>query len=311
MTRSRLRDRWVAWALALLLALPAVAFGETAGWEAGAGGLYPVPPLASRVTDLTQTLTPAEKSALEATLADWEARTANQLAVLLVPTTQPESIESYSIRVADAWKIGRKGNDNGVLFTVAKNDRKMRIEVGYGLEGVLTDVTSRRIIGDVVAPLFREGKFAAGIDAGVDRIIAVVADGKPLPPRETAGKSKGAGEWSNPETLFILVFLVVPLLGTILRGIFGRVIGSTIGASVIGAAAWLMAGSILLGLLAAVVAFVVMIFFGGIGGRPGHGGGGGFTSTGGWGGGLSGGGSSGGFSGGGGGFGGGGASGNW
>ena len=117
---------------------------------------------------------PAEAAALETKLADWEARTSNQLVVLMVPTTQPEPIEAYSLRVAEKWKIGRKGQDNGALFLIAKNDRKMRIEVGYGLEGVLPDVTANRIIREDVAPAFREGKFAAGINAGVDRIIAVV-----------------------------------------------------------------------------------------------------------------------------------------
>ncbi len=151
-------------------------------WEAGTDGLLPIPPLTARVTDLTQTLAPAEAAALEAKLADWEARTSVQLVVLVVPTTQPEPIESYSLRVAEKWKIGRKGQDNGALFLIAKNDRKMRIEVGYGLEGTLTDVTARRIIAENVAPAFRENRFAAGIDAGVDRIIAVVAEGKPLPP---------------------------------------------------------------------------------------------------------------------------------
>ena len=144
-------------------------------WETGTDGLRPVPPLAARVTDLTQTLSAAETQALETKLSDREARTGNQLAVLLVPTTQPEPIEAYSLRVAEQWKIGRKGQDNGALFLIAKNDRKMRIEVGYGLEGVLPDVTANRIIRENVAPAFREGKFAEGINAGVDRIIAATA----------------------------------------------------------------------------------------------------------------------------------------
>ena len=137
-----------------LWAAAAIGFAAQA-WEAGTDGLLPIPPLTARVTDLTQTLSAAEAQALEAKLADWEARTSNQLAVLLVPTTQPEPIEAYSLRVAEKWKIGRKGQDNGALFVVAKNDRKMRIEVGYGLEGVLPDVTANRIIREDVAPAFR------------------------------------------------------------------------------------------------------------------------------------------------------------
>ncbi len=306
--------RGVARAFALLLAASA-ALGamacraQAAEWEAGAHGLLPIPPLTSRVTDVTQTLSAAERQALEAKLADWEARTGNQLAVLMLPTTQPEPIETYSIRVAEAWKIGRKGNDNGVLFLVAKNDRKTRIEVGYGLEGTLTDVTSRRIIAENVAPLFREGKFAAGIDAGVDRIIGVVADGKPLPPRKSGAASKPAGGGFDFGTLAILLFFVVPVAGGMLRSMFGKLPGAMIGAGIIGAAAWFVVSSLAIAIVAAIVGFIVMIFFGGGGGFTGHGGG--PTSSGGWGGGGGFSGGSGGFSGGGGSFGGGGASGDW
>ena len=123
-------------------------------WDPPREGLQPVPPLAARVTDVTGTLSAQERQVLDAKLADWEARTTNQLAVLIVPTTKPETIEEYSLRVAEAWKIGQKGKDNGAVFVIAKNDKQMRIEVGYGLEGELTDVAARRIIGDTVAPLF-------------------------------------------------------------------------------------------------------------------------------------------------------------
>ena len=283
----------------------ALAAGGVVGqsWETGTDGLLPIPPLTARVTDLTQTLSQAETAALEAKLADWEARTSNQLAVFIVPTTQPEPIESYSLRVAEKWKIGRKGQDNGALFLIAKNDRKMRIEVGYGLEGVLTDVTSRRIIAENVAPAFRENRYAAGIDAGVDRIIAVVGEGKPLPPRQAETTRKVGGGFSF-DTLMLILFVGVPVVGGILRRIFGRLLGSTVGAGIVGAAAWLFAGSVAIAVLAAIVAFFVMIFFG-MSGGTGRGGGGWTSTGGGWGG------SSGGFSGGGGSFGGGGASGNW
>jgi uncharacterized protein len=115
-------------------------------WQSTSEGLAPIPALKARVTDVTNTLTSGEMSALETKLADWEQKSGNQLVVLLVPTTRGEPIEGYSLRVAEAWKIGRKGQDNGALFVVAKDDRKMRIEVGYGLEGVLTDVTSSAMI---------------------------------------------------------------------------------------------------------------------------------------------------------------------
>ena len=310
MTGKRARGTWLLFAGALALAAANL---RAQGWETGTDGLLPIPPLTARVTDVTRTLTSAETAALEAKLADWEARTTNQLVVLVVPTTQPEPIESYSLRVAEKWKIGRKGQDNGALFLIAKNDRKMRIEVGYGLEGVLTDVTARRIIAEDVAPAFRENRFAAGIDAGIARIIAVVAEGKPLPPPRTATSQRPTGAMGF-ETLFVILFIVVPVVGGILRRIFGRLLGSTVGAGIVGTAAWLVAGSIAIAVIAAIVGFLVMIFFG-VGGAMSRRGGGWTPTGGGWGGGgwgSGGGGSSGGgFSGGGGSFGGGGASGNW
>ncbi len=302
-SRGRSLLAFALFALALLA--PWVCAAQDKAWEADASGLAPIPSLAARVTDLTATLSPPERQALEGKLADWEARSGNQLVVLLVPSTRPEPIEAYSIRVAEAWKIGRKGNDNGVIFVVAKDDRKMRIEVGYGLEGVLTDATSSRIIREDVAPLFREGKFAAGIGAGVDRIIRVVGEGKPLPPAPAAGAHRNARGGFDLGSVFILLFVIVPILGGILRRMFGTLPGAAVGAGVVGVAAWLFIGSLVLAVLAAIVGFIVMIFFAAGGSLPGRGGG---FPTGGWGGGGF---SGGGFSGGGGGFGGGGASGNW
>jgi len=281
-------------------------------WEAGTDGLLPIPPLTARVTDLTQTLAPAETAALEAKLADWETRTSNQLVVLMVPSTQQEPIEAYSLRVAEKWRIGRKGQDNGALFLIAKNDRKMRIEVGYGLEGVLPDVTANRIIREDVAPAFRDGKFAAGINTGVDRIIAVVGGEKASPVTEVAAKARRGG-FDIEQILFVL-FFVVPVAGGVLRAMFGRVGGSMVGGASVGALVWLLAGSILFGIIGAIIGFIVMALMG-MGGGTAHRGGG-WTSTGGgfgggsWGGGSSGG-SGGGFSGGGGSFGGGGSSGSW
>ncbi|MGE5088496.1 MAG: TPM domain-containing protein [Candidatus Levyibacteriota bacterium] len=295
--------------LAALLWFLAAPVQAQPAWQPGTDGLAPLPTLTARVTDLTQTLTSAEAQALEAKLADWEQRTGNQLVVAIVPSTAPETIESYSIRLADAWKIGHKGQDNGAIFLIAKNDRKMRIEVGYGLEGVLTDVTSHRIITETVAPLFQQGRFAQGIDAGVDRIISVVGSGAPLPARQAPARPSNGFDF---QTLLILLFVVVPVIGGILSRIFGRALGSTIGGGVIGLGAWALAGSIAIALGAGVIAFLVMLLFGvagGIGRRGGT-----WIPTGGWGGGGFGGGGfggGGGFSGGGGGFGGGGSSGSW
>lgn len=284
------------------------ALGHAQGWEAATDGLARIPALAARVTDLAGTLTPSERQALEEKLAAWEQATGNQLVVLSVPSTKPEPIEAYSIRVAEAWKIGRKGNDNGALFLIAKDDKKMRIEVGYGLEGSLTDATARRIIAETVAPYFRQTQFADGINAGVDQIIAVVNKGEPLAARP-ATPAKRAGGGFSFDTLLILLFVVVPVLGSMFRRIFGKALGSTVGAGVVGAAAWFVAGSLVIAIGAAIVAFIVMLMFG-LGSGLARRGGGVWLPSGG-GGGFGGGGGGGGFSGGGGGFGGGGASGGW
>jgi len=142
--------------------------------------LQPIPKLESRVTDLTGTLTAEQQTALERKLAAFEARKGSQLALLIVPTTRPEEIEQYSIRVVDQWKLGRRKVDDGALLIIAKNDRTLRIEVGYGLEGVLTDATSNRIISETITPLLRTGDFYGGIAAGFDQMMRVI-DGEPLP----------------------------------------------------------------------------------------------------------------------------------
>src|SRR4029079_7747567 len=205
-------------------------------------------------------------------LAAWEQQSGNQLAVLIVPSTKPEPIEAYSIRVADAWKIGRKGQDNGALLVLAKDDKKVRIEVGYGLEGVLTDATSRRIIAETMAPFFRQGQFAQGINAGVDQIIAVVNKGEPLAAKP-APKPQSRSSGFPFEMLLIVAFVIVPLLGGILRRIFGRPLGSAVGGGIVGDGAWIVAGSLLIAGIAGLVAFLVMLLAGASGGLARSGGG--------------------------------------
>src|SRR6202171_336331 len=161
-------------ALALCFALALAAADEVA-----------VPPLSGRVVDQTATLSSSEVASLDQTLKNFEARKGSQIAVLIVPTTAPEGIEQYSIRVAEAWKIGRKKIDDGAILVVANDNRKLRIEVGYGLEGALNDVTAKRIIDEIITPKFRNGDFAGGISAGVARIIGVI-DGEKLPAPEPA-----------------------------------------------------------------------------------------------------------------------------
>ena len=254
-------------ALALML-VACVALAQNEAWKAGSSGLAPIPKLTARVTDETGTLSAAERQSLENKLADWEQRTGNQLVVLIVPSTAPEPIESYSIRVADAWKIGRKGQDNGAIFLIAKNDRRMRIEVGYGLEGVLTDLTSHRIIDETVAPLFRQNRYAEGINAGVDRIMAVVGSGAPLP-ATAAPKAQQHEAPFDFGTLLIFLFVGVPIVGGILARIFGRVLGSAVGGGVVGLGGWLIAGSIAIGVGAGILAFLVMLLLGAGGIGPG------------------------------------------
>ena len=266
-----------------------------ASWCAAAD--VAVPPLAHRVTDLTATLSPDQTAALEQTLAAFEANKGAQVAVLIVPTTQPEEIEQYSIRVVDQWKLGRKGVDDGVLLLVAKDDRRVRIEVGYGLEGALPDAVANRIIEEDIVPRFRQGDFYGGIAAGVDRIMRVIS-GEPLP----APHAPPQGQF-NFESLLLFGFVLVFVVGGILRAIFGRLLGSGIIGAIAAAIAWFIAGTLLAALAVGIIAFVLGL----IGGTRGRWGG---YSPGGWssgGGGFGG----GGFSGGGGGFGGGGASGRW
>lgn len=306
MTHSRLLGR----GLVAMLALAVLAPFAVGAADAPKDGLVPVPALTSAVTDQTGTLSASERQALESKLRDWEGRTTNQLAVLIVPTTAPEPIEQYSLRVAEAWKIGQKGKDNGAILLIAKNDKRIRIEVGYGLEGVLTDVTSRRIIAEDIAPEFSQGNFAAGINAGVDRIISVVDAGEPLPALTPQRRTAPVRHFDFG-TLLIVLLVAVPILGSVLRSVFGKVGGSLLGGGIVGAIAWFVASSLLIAGVAAVVGFIVMLFSG-ISGRGGPGiflpGGGGFGGGGFGGGGFGGG---GGFSGGGGSFGGGGASGGW
>ena len=270
------------------LALPP-AFGA-------ADELVSLPALTSRITDLTATLDATQRGRLEEQLAALERRHGGQTAILLLPSTQPETIEQFGIRLADAWKIGRKGADNGVIVIVAKDDRKMRIEVGYGLEGMIPDVIAKRIIEEQMAPRFRQGDFFGGLGAaiaGLDRAMGGSGEGM----AETRAASSGGGDGSMDSDPFPWLLAVVFGSG-LLRRMFG-LFGSVIAAIVAGGLVLTIMGSWLLAIIAGVVVLLVsmlqLIPFG----------------SGGFGGGFGGGGGGGGFSGGGGGFGGGGASGSW
>jgi uncharacterized protein len=262
----------------------------------------PIPALTGRVVDETQTLSAEQKRVLEEKLQAFEQRKGSQVAVLITSTTFPEPIESYSMRVADAWKIGRKGVSDGILVVVAKSDRAMRLEIGYGLEGAIPDAMARRLIDEVFIPGFREGNFSEGLNAGVDRMIKVI-DGEPLP--EVSQSNAGRGDLRSIESYFVLLIVATLAFGGLLRRLLGRLPGALVAGAGIGFLAWLIVAPLLVALLVGAVAFVVTLFGGGMPGRLGGGGfGGGGFGGGGFGGG-------GGFSGGGGGFGGGGASGRW
>ena len=290
------RGAWLGAAACLsLLALPLAAFA-----------LQPIPKLEGRVTDLTGTLTAAEQAELEQKLSAFEARKGAQIAVLVVATTAPEDIAQYSIRVVESWKLGRAKPDDGVLVLLAKDDHTARIEVGYGLEGALTDATSNRIIDETMIPLFKQGQYFAGLSAGVTQIMGVV-DGEALPPPDTSWRGNGNALFHSLPVLFFGFFVA----SSILRGLFGRVGGAAATAGLAGIIAWVLSQLLAAALGVAVLGFLLSLVLGLRGGGWSSGGGG-FGGLGGLGGGFGGGGlGGGGFGGGGGGFGGGGASGRW
>ena len=277
------------------------------GWSEHGIAQVAVPPLTGHVIDQTGTLTAQQQAALEQTLAAFEARKGSQLAVLMVASTAPEEIEQYALRVAEQWKLGRKKVDDGAILVVAKNDRAMRIEVGYGLEGALNDLTSKRIISETILPRFKSQDFYGGIAAGVAQVIGVV-DGEPLPapsarPGQGVGGSGGIGDVQQYAPMLFIVALAV---GGVLRATLGKVPGSLVTGGVVAVIAWFVVGAVSMALVAGVVALFLTLVGGGMLGR---GLGGYYGGGGGRGGGMGRGG--GGFSGGGGGFGGGGASGRW
>ncbi|HXM80305.1 MAG TPA: YgcG family protein [Burkholderiales bacterium] len=269
---------------------------SAAGWAQ-----LPVPPLTARVIDQTATLTSEQKAELERKLRELELLKGSQIAVLIVPSTAPETIEQYALRVAEEWKLGRKGIDDGALLLIAKNERAVRIEVGYGLEGALNDATASRIIREIIVPRFHEGDFFGGISAGLDAMMRVIS-GEPLPePKRAVSTDSGVGQ-----ALPVLLILAL-VAGGLLRAMLGRFLGGVVTGGIVGGLAWFLVGTMAIALIAGLVAFFFTLIGGGgrgfYGGLPGGFGGGGFGRSGGFGG--------GGFSGGGGSFGGGGASGRW
>jgi uncharacterized protein len=273
----------------------------------------PVPKLTARVIDQTGTLTADEQRALEGKLAAFEKERGSQIAVLLVPTLGGETIEDFSGRVTDEWKLGRKGVDDGVLFAIAKQERKLRIHTGRGVQGTLTDALARRIIADIVVPQFRSGDFAGGVNAGVDSIMKAIEGEQLALPAATGSRGSGkVGNVSSYSNFLWIAFFAVPVVAVVLRSLVGRFAGAGLTSAITGAAAWFVFGGLAVAIVVALLAFVFTLFLGssmarGVnrggwgGGLPGGFGGGGFGGGGG----------GGGFSGGGGGFDGGGSSGSW
>lgn len=324
--------RTLSWTWSWCAVLAALLLGVSFNLQAQS--TVAVPALQARVTDLTQTLRPEQRAALEARLAQIEQRKGAQVVILMVPTTQPETIEQFALRVAEAWKIGRGRSpgtgvapapvsaiDDGVLIVVAQSDRRMRLEVGYGLEGALPDAVAKRIVSERMAPRFREGDFAGGLMAAVESIAERIEGEALPPPAPRAGEPGTGGSDAAASTSvgdLLPMILVAGMFGLLASQILGRLLGALLGSGLgaLGSAVFL--GSWGWAVPVAVALFILILLMGGVRGAPrGMRSAGGRRSAapwvlpggGGWGG--SGGLGGGGFSGGGGGFGGGGASGDW
>jgi len=285
-----------------------VAAGVLLAGLASARAEVAVPPLKARVTDLTGTLTGSQIQTLDARLRDFERSKGSQIAVLMLPSTEPETIEEYSIRLADAWKIGRSKIDDGVILVVAKNDRKLRLEVGRGLEGAIPDGIANRVITEVITPHFKANDFYGGVATGTDALMKLI-EGEGLPAPRSGVIVNGVHRPIDFQTVFLL-FVALVLTHALFQRLFGRVVGAGISGGIVGAIVWLAAGALVFAVIGGLIGFVIALANGMSGRRGGWSSGG--WSSGGWPGGGGGfGGGGGGFSGGGGGFSGGGASGSW
>lgn len=219
-----------------------------------------IPPLKAHVTDLTATLSPQEITQLEQRLVAFEKKKGSQITVLIVPTTRPETIEQYSIRVVEVWKLGRKDIDDGVLLLVAKNDRALRIEVGYGLEGVLPDAKAKRIIEELIVPQFKAGNFVSGMNAGVDAVLSLL-EGESLPSPQT--NKRDATHSTNISVFFdniLFIFVGFIVVGRLLQSLLGRLAGATVTSIGVGFVSWMLFSSVVTAVAIACVAFFASLF---------------------------------------------------
>lgn len=234
------------------LALLGLALALFAGpaW-AQSGGVLPVPPLTARVTDQTATLDAQQRQQLEDKLAAFEASHGTQIVILLVPSTQPEDIAAYANRVFNTWKPGRQGVGDGLLLVVAKQDRKVRIEVARALEGAVPDLAAKQVIDEVLTPHFRAGDFAGGLDQATERLMALVR-GEALP-APAPRRADSEAEWTN---LALLLFIALPVLGAVARRILGHKLGTLATGGLIGYVAYTFTASLLLAAAAGVLAML-------------------------------------------------------
>jgi len=242
----------------VLNAIKAVLLALVLCWAQTAFADVAVPPLVGRVVDQTGTLTPDYINTLNQRIRSFEQRKGSQIAVLIVPTTQPETIEQYSLRAAETWKIGRKKIDDGALLVVAKNDHKLRIEVGYGLEGALTDVTSRRIIDEVIVPHFKSGEFAGGISDGITKMIGVI-DGERLPAPKPEASHGPEPDWDQLSSFLPFALFGSLFFGNFLRMLFGSLLGSAVAGGIVAVIAWLAIGSLIASLGLGLLAFLIVL----------------------------------------------------
>jgi uncharacterized protein len=243
-------------------------------WCAGAAfAQQNVPPLAGRLVDTTQSLSSVDQARIEARLEQVEQAKGSQIVVLIVATTQPEDIASYANRVANVWKIGRRDVGDGVLIVIAKEDRKLRIEVAKSLEGAIPDLAAKQIISNALAPALKQGQYAQGIEAAIGQLEQRIgSENLPAPDAKNTGFNPQAlgFEWMD---FFIFLFFAVPIGGAIAKGIFGNKLGSLVTGGAVGGIAFFVTASMVVAGVAffAALLFTLISSFGrSVTGRRGH-----------------------------------------